>query len=1514
MPLQASTDSYVVHNNGRFTSPLPNGYSRASHSPAKYSPKNSLSSGASTGSSGHYSSLNHPASPANQPQAPQKLSSPSPQQYIPIPCTVKELPVSQAEVSHEIIRPTPRRIGLNGESPPSTSQTSRLKSISPVRGLPNQYNNGGTGHVVSVVGLPAATQSSYLPSYPEGGALIISNGGRKSSSNSPPSRATPVSRGQSVSSPPIPCNFRGDTNINGPNRLSSKSPTKHDMHPQEAPNLKAVHNTLHGMLPGLSDPPQTSSALTPGSQQRNFTVRLGSSPFWSGAGSRDPLSRQFEYPERDVPTTTSSVGGSATANHAQSKSSSTSVTAVTVHDNSYPVLNNSKSMHVTNLLIDKSPSNIFDNSSHNVNISVSGYEESNIDKLDDQEDAEGNIPDNDEEDSGAEEHPAVRQGRSSLIKYKANNKTKPKRKYINHIPSPINGANNARGEKLKRHEHLKHGVDLAPDKGDRPQARSKPTTKSNIGRASNGDISKSLNKANQLLEVKAALEQLSIANNTSIHSSTSTYSSMSDCDSEGFMQDDERIRKNRESSQETLSTTVTSADEFVWIDSHNRLVEVQQLPWNNEDFFKVVRNGTIRESASKISMEVIPRLSYYMQRVLVRVAREAQRLSQKVHKCSKYEVMSALRLVLSPQLASTSIKACLRAGAMYNISSDQTKQTKSSRAGLFLDIGKVHQWMCTVKIGKFIQEYAAVYMTAGLENILEEVLSFNLINSSEVTTSVLEHSIASNPELWGIFQPYAHLSSCRTSKGSLTVPKCINLAPSDTVRLTSTIKNVEKSMTQILLTTCVGSKEELEALVTAAAQFYHKYYQPITTNGGSGKQTPTWNKDSIHILYHFMRCSQLENQGCELNSPIQELVYERPYMVLPPLIEWIRVTTIFSESRFCLTVEKDDVFQAARILLPGADFPPRGQAFNNQFTSAPNSSADELEYVNNFKRATAFQMLLSGRRDLVPHALQMLPATKVNTPNQQGMSPLMVACLREDVSVVKVILETGASIDFRNPGNEKATEHSSPEQQYWTALHYATMTGNYDVVRLLLEKGANVEGCVELDEDICTETPLQLASASGKVEIVELLLSFGSSPFLSTLKVDSMSFGSSAQKGCYAALSTAASHGQRKCLHKLVTHPTTLTSQNSGKEVLSLEEILAEGISNGSSSDKEDKFQRGSDTKRNNKGNLYSRFTKPNVKKLQEAMYHSTENGNIEITLDLRNFGVPWTLHSWIRTLITAQQNGLANIVDELLQDFSKEWTEDNSAFFTDECLPVLFSIFRNNKSEGTTLFLADVLSACYGKDPIDKIIVSDHYNIDMKGNGGPRIDPKFVNNPELSDIQFRVEGQLFYAHKLVLITSSQKFRSMLNSKFCEGSPPILQINDIRYEIFEMVMKYLYNGSAEELSVEATDILELMAAANFFQLDGLLHFCEVRCASLIDLDTIVSYYIHAKVYSARQLLTYCEGFLLQNLVALLTYDDSVKRLIFGKKLQNHDVINGLLRTLQERLKKRPPNKSKKHSL
>lgn len=221
-------------------------------------------------------------------------------------------------------------------------------------------------------------------------------------------------------------------------------------------------------------------------------------------------------------------------------------------------------------------------------------------------------------------------------------------------------------------------------------------------------------------------------------------------------------------------------------------------------------------------------------------------------------------------------------------------------------------------------------------------------------------------------------------------------------------------------------------------------------------------------------------------------------------------------------------------------------------------------------------------------------------------------------------------------------------------------------------------------------------------------------------------------------------------------------------------------------------------------------------------------------------------------------------------------------------------------------MLLADIFSTCFGWEPIKPI--KDYVISNVTSS---RIDPKYVNNPELSDVTFRVEGKIFYAHKIVLVTASSRLRAMLTSKLCENGRPTVQINDIRYHIFQIVMQYLYQGGCQTLEATNDDILELMAAANFFQLDGLLNYCESKCASILALDNIVSMYIHARVYNALQLLEYCQGFLLQNMVALLTYDDSVKRLFFAKNIPKHDVLAGLLNTLQNRITSRQASGSYK---
>lgn len=120
------------------------------------------------------------------------------------------------------------------------------------------------------------------------------------------------------------------------------------------------------------------------------------------------------------------------------------------------------------------------------------------------------------------------------------------------------------------------------------------------------------------------------------------------------------------------------------------------------------------------------------------------------------------------------------------------------------------------------------------------------------------------------------------------------------------------------------------------------------------------------------------------------------------------------------------------------------------------------------------------------------------------------------------------------------------------------------------------------------------------------------------------------------------------------------------------------------------------------------------------------------------------------------------------------------------------FSLFKlklfifSLQKEGTTLLLADIFSTCFGWEPIKPI-----KECMPTTSTGSRIDTKYVNNPELSDVTFRVEGRLFYAHKIVLVTASPRLRAMLSSKLCEGGLPTVQINDIRYHIFQVGFEFI---------------------------------------------------------------------------------------------------------------------------
>lgn len=346
-----------------------------------------------------------------------------------------------------------------------------------------------------------------------------------------------------------------------------------------------------------------------------------------------------------------------------------------------------------------------------------------------------------------------------------------------------------------------------------------------------------------LEDIKAAIQQLTLRSQTS----TSTYSSLS----AGSESSEPARRLGRYSSMETVNTNVTSADEFVWVDSHNRLVELQHPPWSQYCLMRVIRVGRCRDFSDRVSAEAVPRLGYLLTRALVRISREIQRLSSVLGLCSKQEVVGAFKMVLCPALADSCIKACLRAAAMFFLSGDGTlKQTKSARAGLQMPVGRFHRWMVDARLGKLVHEYAAVYLCAGFENLLEEILLQCVPTDSTATLTAmgLEHAIASSGDLWGLLQPFVHLNAGRIASGALTMPRWTSEAS------VNTNPNVHNGGKQepCLLTTCVGSLAELKDLVSRS----HKRSNHVTMS-----------QAALRELFYFMRCSQLEhNEGMCVES------------------------------------------------------------------------------------------------------------------------------------------------------------------------------------------------------------------------------------------------------------------------------------------------------------------------------------------------------------------------------------------------------------------------------------------------------------------------------------------------------------------------------------------------------------------------------------------------------------------------------------------------------------------------
>lgn len=106
-------------------------------------------------------------------------------------------------------------------------------------------------------------------------------------------------------------------------------------------------------------------------------------------------------------------------------------------------------------------------------------------------------------------------------------------------------------------------------------------------------------------------------------------------------------------------------------------------------------------------------------------------------------------------------------------------------------------------------------------------------------------------------------------------------------------------------------------------------------------------------------------------------------------------------------------------------------------------------------------------------ALARMPGTEVERANPAGETPLMMAALKDQPELARLLIQRGARID--RPG--------------WTPLHYAAAGNSLAVLELLLKHGAPLDARAPNGR-----TPLMMAALYASETVVDRLLAAGADP------------------------------------------------------------------------------------------------------------------------------------------------------------------------------------------------------------------------------------------------------------------------------------------------------------------------------------------------------------------------------------------------------------------------------------
>ena len=119
-------------------------------------------------------------------------------------------------------------------------------------------------------------------------------------------------------------------------------------------------------------------------------------------------------------------------------------------------------------------------------------------------------------------------------------------------------------------------------------------------------------------------------------------------------------------------------------------------------------------------------------------------------------------------------------------------------------------------------------------------------------------------------------------------------------------------------------------------------------------------------------------------------------------------------------------------------------------------------------------------------------------------------------------------------------------------------------------------------------------------------------------------------------------------------------------------------------------------------------------------------------------------------------------------------------------------------------------------------------------------------------DFKIHCGEKTFDCNKVTVAARSNVFKTMFEHDIMESKQGEVLVKDVTPKVMEQVLKFIYTDKVDN-TVPELMAMELFAAGNKYEFDGLKKLCETSIGPSIDEDNAIELLGFAKLYSLEDL-------------------------------------------------------------